>query len=118
MIVQEIKNFYGENLTENIGKTHDYLRMTFDFSFTKEVKVNMWDYLRKVIKEFSEEITGVCATPAGDHPFKVHDDWKEAEQGASGSISPYSIPTPVRRKSSAARYPNSGVFSHHLCEGP
>ncbi len=41
--------------------------MTFDFSFTKEVKVNMWDYLRKVIKEFPEEITGVCATPAGDY---------------------------------------------------
>ncbi len=49
-MVQEIKNFHGENLTENIGKIHDYLGMTFDFSFTKEVKVNMWDYLRKVIK--------------------------------------------------------------------
>ncbi len=50
--------------------------MTYDFSFTKEVKVNMWDYLRKVIKEFSEEITGVCATPTGDHLFKVRDDGK------------------------------------------
>ncbi len=48
--------------------------MTFDFLFTKEVKVNMWDYLRKVIKEFPEEITGVCTTPDGDHLFKVHDD--------------------------------------------
>ncbi len=47
--VQEIKNIYGENLTENVGKVHDYLGMTIDFSFTKEVKVNMWDYLRKVI---------------------------------------------------------------------
>jgi hypothetical protein len=34
-IVQEIKNIYGENLTKNIGKIHDYLGMTFDFSFTK-----------------------------------------------------------------------------------
>jgi hypothetical protein len=71
-IVQEIKNIYGENPTKNVGKIHDYLGMTFDFSFTKEVKVNMWDYLRKVIKEFPEEIKGVCATPAGDHLFKVH----------------------------------------------
>jgi hypothetical protein len=29
----------------------------------------MWDYLRKVIKEFPEEITEVCATPAGDSLF-------------------------------------------------
>ncbi len=42
-IVQEIKNIYGEILTKNVGKVHDYLGMTFDFSFTKEVKVNMWD---------------------------------------------------------------------------
>jgi hypothetical protein len=41
-IVQEIKNIYGENLTKNVGKVHDYLGMTFDFSFTKEVKANMW----------------------------------------------------------------------------
>ena len=41
--------------------------MTFDYSFTKEVRINMWDYLRKVIKEFPEEITGVYLTPASDH---------------------------------------------------
>ncbi len=51
--------------------------MTFDFSFTKEVKVNMWDYLRKVIKEFPEEITGVCAMLAGDYLFKLRDDGKK-----------------------------------------
>jgi hypothetical protein len=76
-IVQEIKNIYGKNLTENIGKVHDYLGMIFDFSFTKKVKVNMWDYLRKVIKEFPDEITRVCATPAGNYLFKVHDDRKK-----------------------------------------
>jgi hypothetical protein len=79
-MVQEIKNIYGENLTEIVGKVHDYLGMTFDFSFTKEVKVNMWDYLRKVIKDFPEEITGVCATPAGDYLFKVRDDGKKLNE--------------------------------------
>jgi hypothetical protein len=48
--------------------------MTFDYSFTKKVRINMWDYLRKVIKEFPEEITGVCATPASDYLFKVQED--------------------------------------------
>ncbi len=54
--------------------------MPFDFSFTKEVKVNMWDYLSKVIKEFPEEIMGVCATLAGDYLFKVRDDGKKLNE--------------------------------------
>ncbi len=68
----------------------------------------MWDYLRKVIKEFPEEITGVCATPAGDYLFKVRDDGKKLNKEQAE----------VCRESSAERYPNSGVFSHHSCEGP
>jgi hypothetical protein len=34
----------------------------------------MWDYLRKVMKEFPKVITGVCATPASDHLFKVQEN--------------------------------------------
>jgi hypothetical protein len=79
-IVQEIKNIYGESLTKNIGKVHDYLCMTFDFLFTNEVRVNIWDYLRKVIKEFPEEITGVCTTPAGDCLFKVCEDVRKLNE--------------------------------------
>ncbi len=60
-VVQGIKDIYGENLTETVGTTHNYLGMTFDYLFTKEVRINMWDYLRKVIKGFPKEITGVCA---------------------------------------------------------
>jgi hypothetical protein len=56
---------------------NDYLGMTFDYSFTKEVRINMWDYLRKIVKEFPEEIAGVCATPVSDHLFKVRDDGKK-----------------------------------------
>jgi hypothetical protein len=50
---------------------HDYLGKTFDYSFDKEVKINMWDYIKKVIREFPKDITGVCATPASDYLFKV-----------------------------------------------
>ncbi len=75
--MQGIKDIYGENLAETVGTMHDYLGMTFDYSFTKEVRINMWDYLRKVIKEFPEEITGVCATPASDHLFKVQEDGRK-----------------------------------------
>ncbi len=44
-VVQQIKDIYGENLAETSGTVHDYLGMTFDYSFTKEVRINMWDYL-------------------------------------------------------------------------
>jgi hypothetical protein len=72
-IAQGIKDIYGKNLAETVGTVHDYLGMTFDYSFTKEVRINMWDCLRKVIKEFPKEIMGVCATPASDHLFKVQE---------------------------------------------
>ena len=35
--VRCIKDIYGDNLTENVGKVHDYLGMTFDYAFEGEV---------------------------------------------------------------------------------
>ncbi len=35
---------------------------------------NLCKYLSKVIDDFPEEITGVSATPAADHLFKVRED--------------------------------------------
>ncbi len=36
-VVQQIKDIYGKNLKEIVGTVHDYLGMTFDYSFDKEV---------------------------------------------------------------------------------
>ena len=69
-----IKAIYGKKLAETVGTMHEHLGKTFDYSFTKEVRINMWDFLQKVIKKFSEEITGLCATLASDYLFKVHKD--------------------------------------------
>jgi hypothetical protein len=33
-----------------------------------------------MIREFPEEITGVCATPARDYLFKVHEDRKKLNE--------------------------------------
>jgi hypothetical protein len=35
--VRCIKDIYGDNLAENVGKVHDYLGMTFDYAFEGEV---------------------------------------------------------------------------------
>jgi hypothetical protein len=79
-VVQQIKDIYGENLKENVGTVHDYLGMTFDYSYGKEVRINMWDFLKKVIEEFPEEITGVCATPANDYLFKVRENGRKLSE--------------------------------------
>ncbi len=76
-VVQQIIDIYGETLAETSGTVHDYFGMTFDYSFTKEVRINMWDYLRNVIQDSPEETTGVCATPANDHLFKVREDGRK-----------------------------------------
>ena len=45
-VVQGIKDIYGEKShPETVGTVHDYLGMTFDYSFKQEVRINMWDYL-------------------------------------------------------------------------
>ena len=35
--VRCIKDIYGDNLVENVGKVHDYLVMTFDYAFEGKV---------------------------------------------------------------------------------
>jgi hypothetical protein len=35
--VRCIKDIYGDNLAENVGKVHDYLGMTFNYAFEGEV---------------------------------------------------------------------------------
>ena len=78
--MKRIKDIYGDNLVKNVGKTHDYLGMTFDYTFEGEVRINMCKYLSKVIEDFPEEITGVSATPAADYLFKVREDGKKLNE--------------------------------------
>ena len=72
-----IKYIYRDNLAENVGKMHDYLGMTFDYAFDGEVQINMCKYLSSIIADFPVQITGVSATPAADHLFKVREDGKK-----------------------------------------
>ena len=66
--VKCIKDIYGDNLVENVGKVHDYLGMTFDYAFGGEVQINMCKYLSSIIADFPEQITGVSATPPHNMP--------------------------------------------------
>jgi hypothetical protein len=74
VFIQELKHIYGDNLAKSTGKKHDYLGIIFDFSSQGKVKINMTQYVSKIIKEFPGEILGKRATLAGDHLFKVRED--------------------------------------------
>jgi hypothetical protein len=71
--LRALKYIYGDNLAESTGKIHAHLGMTFKFSLRDEIKINMMQYILKVIAVFPKEIVGKAVTPAGDHFFKVRE---------------------------------------------
>ena len=52
-------------------QTTQILGMWMDYSKRGEVKISMEDYLRKVLDNFREEMTGRVETPAATHLFEV-----------------------------------------------
>ena len=43
---------YGDRMTVNRGKVHDYLGMDIDFSTSKALKIGMMKYIKKYMKTF------------------------------------------------------------------
>ena len=68
-------------MTVHCGKVHEYLGMDLDFSSPKVLTIGMIKYIKKILKEFPEEIKSVAATPAAEHLFKVCKENKEAGRG-------------------------------------
>eukprot|EP00957_Ditylum_brightwellii_P158907 12095133-Ditylum_brightwellii.AAC.1 len=48
--------------------------MDLDFSTPKVLKIGMIKYIKKIHKDFPEEIKSVAATPAAEHLFEVCED--------------------------------------------
>jgi hypothetical protein len=70
-LITWLKSVYGEDIRVSRGKVHDYLGMTLDFTNKVEVKITMIDYLKRVINDFPEIITGTAITPATANLFDV-----------------------------------------------
>ena len=60
------------------GRRHDYLGVDMEFKDDGTLEASMITYLKNVISEFPEIITGKLATPAADHLFTIRDE-KEAK---------------------------------------
>jgi hypothetical protein len=65
-MISWLKSIYGEDMRVSRGKKHDYLGMDLEYSVPGEVRVTMVDYLKRVITEFPEVITGGGASPAAE----------------------------------------------------
>jgi uncharacterized protein YbaR (Trm112 family) len=61
-------------LTVSRDKVHAYLGMQFDFTVQGEVTVDMSNYVRIVIAEMPEDMTGKATTPAANHLFDIREE--------------------------------------------
>jgi hypothetical protein len=68
---QEIVGGKRAPLTVKRGKLHDYLGMTLDYSEPGCVKVDMTDYVTKILDETPEDMEGTATSPASAHLFKI-----------------------------------------------
>jgi hypothetical protein len=74
IMIKWLKSIYGQDIRVSRGKKHDYLGMDLDFSVPGEFSVTMVEYLKGVIQDFPEEITGRATSPAADHLFTIRSE--------------------------------------------
>ncbi len=68
-----LAKIYGPKLSMHTGNKHNYLGVDLEFNDDGTLDVLMVNYLKSVIAEFPEVITGKGAMPAADHLFTVRD---------------------------------------------
>jgi hypothetical protein len=69
-----LAKIYGPKLTMHTGTKHNYLGVDMEFNEDGTFDASMIPYLKGVIAEFPELITGKAATPATEHLFTVQDE--------------------------------------------
>jgi hypothetical protein len=67
---------YRTKLSMHTGQKHKYLGMDMEFSKDGMLEVLMSTYLKNVIEQFPEEISGRASSPAAEHLFAVRDKSK------------------------------------------
>ena len=75
-IIRRLKECFGKEspLTTSRVKVLEYLGLTLDYSIWGRVKISMYKYVKKLVEEAPEDMTGVTKTPAGNHLFTTNPD--------------------------------------------
>jgi hypothetical protein len=68
-----LARIYGTKLSMQTGKRHNYLGMDMECKDDRTLEVSMIAYLKDLIKQFPEEITGKAETSVVEHLFAVRD---------------------------------------------
>jgi len=56
------------------GKVLEYLGMTLDHRVKGKVKLSMYDYVKKIIEEAPDDMTGMAKTPTAGHLFMTNEN--------------------------------------------
>jgi hypothetical protein len=73
-VISKLDKKYGQEgpLSVTRGRVHDYLGMTLDYSQSGTVKIRMDDYVKNLIANAPDDMTGTAATPRANHLFDVN----------------------------------------------
>jgi hypothetical protein len=90
-ILNLLDNKYGQEivggkrapLTITRGRVHDYLEITLDYSENGVVKIDMRDYVNKMLGKMPEDMDGTATSPAGQYLFQIKDGIEELDKEAS-----------------------------------
>ncbi len=69
-----LAKIYGPKLSMHTGEKHNNLGVDMEFNEDGTLHVSIINYLKNVINEFPETITGRAATPAHDKLFVIRDE--------------------------------------------
>jgi hypothetical protein len=86
-VINLLESEFGKEapLTKTRGKVHDYLGMTIDYSIPGKVKFTMVDYIKTMLDELPDDMSGTATTPAASHLFDVNES-AEKLPAAIGNI--------------------------------
>jgi hypothetical protein len=70
---QEIVGGKCAPLTINRGKIHNYLGMTLNYTEAGSVKINMTEYVGKILDKMPEDMDGTATSPVANHLFQIID---------------------------------------------
>jgi hypothetical protein len=79
VLVDYLKQKYGEGLTVHTGSVHDYLGVDHDYSEKGVVKLSMLKHIDKIFNDFPEEIGKASLTPASENLFRIRDPDENTE---------------------------------------
>ena len=82
--IKQLNNVYKKEacrnevpLTIHWGRVHKYLGMTLDYTSKGKVRIDMQDYVKKLLEELPKSFEGAAVTPTANHLFQVSNDCKK-----------------------------------------